>query len=191
MRIFFYDKCLLKVIIFRMKVSFLRQPATRFSCSAGGASGEVAKGMHGLLRKTNFSLLTISDARFLYLKVIQSFQQVKHAISWQWLDFFFHWRVCLFRVVVYNSLVRYWRVPCLQFYWNFKSFRTKARGYIFLGIWRTIPGPLGLVSTLRNSITIAEWLIDWLTDEWFRTRNSVDSPAGRPLFDNEDEPLEI
>lgn len=105
--------------------------------------------------------------------------------------FFFHWRVCLFRVVVYNSLVRYWRVPCLQFYWNFKIFRAKARGYIFLGIWRTIPGPLGLVSTLRNSITIGEWLIDWLTDEWFRTRNSVDSPAGRPLFDNEDEPLEI
>lgn len=89
------------------------------------------------LRKTNCSLLTISVARFLYLKVIECFQQVKHVISRQWLDFS-HWWMCLFREVVNNSLVRYWRASTFNFFFDFQIFRGKGWGCIFLGVWRTI-----------------------------------------------------
>lgn len=84
-----------------------------------------------LLCKRSCSLLTVSVARFLYLKVIECFQQVKHVISQQWLDFS-HWWMCLFREVVNNSLVRYWRASTFNIFFWLSNFQGEGVGmYIF------------------------------------------------------------
>lgn len=58
------------------------------------------------------------------------FQQGKHVISRQWLDFS-HWWMCLFRDIVNNSLVRYWRASTFNFL-GLSNFQGEGVGmYIF------------------------------------------------------------